>query len=374
MSSVDTLLEANTTSLTLYRFPRRRNETLQAWDGADRYFLHERLARYRAPLLVVNDDFGALALMAGEGAYSWSDSWLAQHNWHENGRVNQQRTNDAYWRWPFAPLPEAGEVWLKVPKELALLTQQLHRLTSELPAGTPIYLAWLDKHIPASLVELARTYLSDVELMRGRFKAHGLRGLSHGAAPQPLPYPSSIEVPQLPQPLLCHAGVFAQHRLDIGSRFMLEHLPSGHAGTLVDLACGSGVLGLVAAQKNPAAQCWFADASWLAIQSAKENWQRLYPQREAYFWHGNGLVGWQGEADLVLLNPPFHTGHTVDGKMAAAMFRQVANKLAGDGECWVVGNRHLGYEKLLKRHFADVQQVGEHPKFTLFCARSAKKN
>lgn len=373
MSLVDTRLSIGAKTLILHRFPRRRNETLRAWDGADRYLLQQRLAQHAAPLLVVNDEFGALALAAGEGTQQWSDSWLAWHNWHENGRVNQLATSDANWHWPFATLPAVQEVWLKVPKELALLTLQLHRLTSELPAGVPIYLAWLDKHIPARLLELVRTYLSDVQLLPGRFKAHGLCGVSRGQEVQPLPYPTEVEVPQLPLPLLCHAGVFAQQQLDIGSRFLLAHLPANCTGTIVDLACGNGVLGLVAAQQNPQAQLYFADESWLAVHSARENWQRLFPQRKAHFLHANGLVGWQGKADRVLLNPPFHSGHTVDAKIAGAMFRQVANRLTSTGECWVVGNRHLGYERLLKRHFNQVEQVGEHPKFTIFCARAAKE-
>lgn len=369
----EVLLNENDLTLTLYRYPRRRNETLRAWDGVDRYFIHERLGQHSEPLLVVNDDYAALALAAGEGTHNWNDSWLAYHNWQENGRVNQQATHNDYWHWPFDDLPAVAEVWLKVPKEMALLTLQLHRLTSELPAGVPIYLAWLDKHIPARLVELANAYLVDVQLLKGRFKAHGLVGFSRGEAPEPLPYPTKVKVPQLPQPLLCHAGVFAQHQLDIGSRFLLEHLPAKRKGVIVDLACGNGVLGLVTAQQNPAADLCFADESWLAVQSAQENWQRLFPQRAAQFIHGNGLVGWQGEAQLILLNPPFHTGHTIDGKIAGALFRQAAHKLSSDGECWVVGNRHLGYEKLLKRHFASVKQVGEHPKFVLFCASLPKK-
>lgn len=373
MSLVDTLLQTGAKALTLHRFPRRRNETLRAWDGADRYLLQQRLAQHSTPLLVVNDDFGALALAAGEGTHHWNDSWLSWHSWHENGRVNQQSTSDDFWHWPFAALPEVKEVWLKVPKELALFTLQLHRLTSELPAGVPIYLAWLDKHIPARLLELARIYLAGVELLPGRFKAHGLCGVSRGKAVQPLAYPTEVQVPQLPLPLLSHAGVFAQQQLDIGSRFLLAHLPAKRTGNIVDLACGNGVLGLVAAQQNPQAHLYFADESWLALQSAKENWQRLFPQRKAHFLHGNGLVGWQGKADMVLLNPPFHSGHTVDAKIAGAMFRQVANKLAQEGECWVVGNQHLGYERLLKRHFTQVTQVGEHPKFTIFRTSGAKQ-
>lgn len=358
--------------LTLLRHPLRPQEKLQAWDGADRYILHHRMKHCLPPLLIVNDDFGALSLATGKASYHWNDSWLARHNWQQNAKLNKLAIDEEHWHWPLDNLPPTGEVWLKVPKELALLTYQLHRLTSELAPNTPIYLAWLDKHVPSTLIALVREYLADVDLLPGRFKAHGLVGYARGEAPRPLPYPSLIEVPQLPQPLVSHAGVFAQHQLDIGSRFMLEHLPTNIDGHIVDLACGNGVLGLVVASKNPQSRLTFADESAMAVASATENWQRLFPQREAEFIHGNGLEDWQGKATLVLLNPPFHQAHTLDTALAFALFKQAAERLQPKGELWVVANQHLPYKPQLQRLFQRVVQHARHPKFVLWRAWASK--
>lgn len=358
--------------LTLLRHPLRRQEKLQAWDGADRYILHHRMKHCLPTLLIVNDDFGALSLAVGESAYLWSDSWLARYNWQKNAKLNNVDIDEKNWHWPLDNLPTVDEVWLKVPKELALLTYQLHRLTSELAPGTPIYLAWLDKHVPSTLVTLAREYLADVNLLPGRFKAHGLLGYARGETVKPLSYPSLIEVPQLSLPLVSHAGVFAQHQLDIGSRFMLEYLPANVDGHIVDLACGNGVLGLVAASKNPKSQLTFADESAMAIASAKENWQRLFPGRDAEFFHGNGLKGWCYQADLVLLNPPFHQAHTLDTELAFAMFKQAALRLQPRGELWVIANQHLRYKPQLQTFFKRVEQHARHPKFVLWRAWEPK--
>lgn len=365
-------LQLDERRLTLRRYPLRQQEKLQAWDGADRYMLHHRMKHFLPPLMIVNEDFGALALAAGEGAHHWNDSWLAKLSWQQNAKANQQQALDDHWHWPLDVLPQVQEVWLKVPKELALLTYQLHRLTAELAVGTPIYLAWVDKHAPASLVDVARKYLADVDLMPGRFKAHGLVGYARGEAAAPLDYPTRVAVPQLGAELVTHAGVFAQHQLDIGTRFMLEHLPDMKDKFIVDLACGSGVLGLVAATQNPTSQLCFADESYLALASAKANWQHLFPQQHAEFFHGNGLAGWQGKADIVLLNPPFHQGHTVDTTLASAMFAQAARALSPQGELWVVANKHLAYDVRLKRFFHHVTEQAEHPKFVLLCAREPK--
>ncbi|MGJ3254818.1 MAG: SAM-dependent methyltransferase, partial [Alcanivorax sp.] len=53
--------------LTLQRWPRRRNESLQAWDNADHYLLRVLQDSHAVPVpLVVNDQHGALALAAAQ--------------------------------------------------------------------------------------------------------------------------------------------------------------------------------------------------------------------------------------------------------------------------------------------------------------------
>lgn len=365
-------LQLDERCITLRRYPLRQQEKLQAWDGADRYMLHHRMKHFSPPLLVVNDDFGAMALAAGEVVHLWGDSWLSKYSWQQNAKNNQLQAMDTQWHWPLDALPQANEVWLKVPKEVALLKYQLHRLTAELDVGTPVYLVWLDKHVPGTLVELARKYLAEVDLLPGRFKAHGLVGRAKGHFHEPLPCSTKIAVPQLNAELLSYAGVFAQHQLDIGTRFMLQHLPQGNYARIVDLACGNGVLGLAAARLYPQSHICFADESYLALASAKVNWDKMFASRQAEFFHGNGLSDWQGNADLILLNPPFHRHHTVDAEMAVALFAQAGRALSSQGELWVVANQHLGHEMRLRRYFQQVTRQARHPKFVLLRATGSK--
>ena len=121
-------LQLDERRITLRRHPLRQREKFQAWDGADRYMLHHRMKHFLPPLLVVNDEFGAMALAVGDSVYLWSDSWLSKYNWQQNAKLNRQQAKDAQWRWPLDSLPQVNEVWLKVPKELALLRFQLHEL------------------------------------------------------------------------------------------------------------------------------------------------------------------------------------------------------------------------------------------------------
>ena len=82
---------------------------------------------------------------------------------------------------------------------------------------------------------------------------------------------------------------------------------------IVDLGCGNGVLGLVAAIRNPAATLTFVDESFRAVASAKHNWQTLFgDSRSAVFEVGDSLTPVaNGSADVILCNPPFHQSNAM---------------------------------------------------------------
>ncbi len=56
--------------------------------------------------------------------------------------------------------------------------------------------------------------------------------------------------------------------------------------------------------------------------------------------------------DLVVLNPPFHTGAAVHSGISTRLFEAAARVLRPGGELWTVWNSHLGYRPLLSRSSA----------------------
>src|SRR5690606_21611866 len=157
--------------------------------------------------------------------------------------------------------------------------------------------------------------LPEVTLLRGQHKAHALFARVSGEAVPAPPYPSRVPVPDTGWTLAVRAGVFSHGQRDIGAGHFMRHLPSGVTGRIADLGCGNGVIGLIAAQRNPRAEVVFCDESWQALESARENAAR-YAASPVGFHLGNGLEGVPGKFDLILLNPPFHRGHAVDDSVA----------------------------------------------------------
>lgn len=362
--------------LDLLRYPEQHNSPLQAFDAADEYLLKHldscELPRH-ARLLILNDSFGALAasLAAHMHVHSSGDSFLAHQALRNNLDHNQLSQDGIEILQSDQPFNGPYDcVVIRIPKILALLEEQLIRLHSHINSKTLIVAAGMIKHLPRSAGDLLQRYIGPVQASLAEKKAR-LLFVSPEDKPLPhSPYPSvyQLEKPQLS--LRNHAGVFCREALDIGTRFFLPHLPQD-LGTaqVADLGCGNGVIGIVCALNNPHAQLRMVDESYMAIQSAQENWKNALGERPVCIYAGDGLAAEQPNSlDLVLCNPPFHQQQVVGDFLARRMFQQSQRTLKKGGELWIVGNRHLGYHITLRRMFSDVKQIAANAKFVIFKA------
>ncbi|MCK5874068.1 MAG: methyltransferase [Alcanivoracaceae bacterium] len=373
--SSDTLFTHPFGALTLRRWPHLRDDPLRAWDGADRYLLESLQESSQeipaeqgstAPLLILNDQCGALtlALIGQRPVAASGDSFVAHAALEANAADNGIELSALDWRWADQPLPAATAAMIRVPKELSLLEWQLAAVSAALPAGAPVWLAGMDKHLPRNLVEVLGRYLDQPQAGLGRHKAR----IFHGrvpASPVPAPAAAWLDLPEQGWRLRVDAGVFSRQQLDIGARFFLQHIPAGIDGDICDLGCGNGVVGMMALKQNPAARLWSCDESALALASARDNIGRTFAQRDVQFHLGNGLDGLDQQFDLILLNPPFHRGHAVDDSVARMLFRHARRQLKPGGVLRVIGNAHLDYLTVLRRQFGKVTQVARNSKFII---------
>lgn len=370
------ILNTSFAQLDLLRFPEQPKTPLQAFDAADEYLLKHlsscSLASH-ARTLILNDNFGALAASLAKKmqVHSSGDSFLA-HQALRNNLDNNQLSQDSI------EIIQANQafqgpydyVLIRIPKTLALLEEQLIRLQSQITQKTIIIAAGMIKHLPRSAGDLLERYIGPVQASLAEKKARLLFVTPTEQVQASSPYPSEYQLEHPKLILSNHAGVFCREALDIGTRFFLQHLPTDLGSAQVaDLGCGNGVLGIVCALNNPQAQLRMVDESYMAVQSAQENWQRALAERPVIIYAGDGLAAEPPETlDLILCNPPFHQQQVVGDFLARRMFQQSHRALKKGGQLWIVGNRHLGYHVTLKRMFRDVQQIAANAKFVIFKA------
>ncbi|WP_095048724.1 class I SAM-dependent methyltransferase [Pseudomonas sp. Irchel s3h9] len=371
------LLDTPFAQLDLIRQPEQQNEPLQAFDAADEYLLNHLAAQQPAAdthVLVLNDSFGALAAsLSGKVRVSSSgDSFLGFQGLEKNLLRNGQAF-DAVRGIP-ASEPLVGpfdRVLIRVPKTLALLEEQLIRLQGQLAPGAEVVAAAMVKHLPRAAGDLLERYIGPVQASLAVKKARLLIATPEATPPAVSPYPSRYRLDEPPIELLNHANVFCREGLDIGTRAFLPHLPKNLGSARVaDLGCGNGVLAIASALQNPDAHYTLVDESFMAVQSATENWRAALGDREVIVRAGDGLAGQEAQSlDVVLCNPPFHQQQVVGDFLAWRMFQQAREALVVGGALYIVGNRHLGYHSKLARLFRGVEQVAATPKFVILKAR-----
>lgn len=362
--------------LDLVRQPEQQDDPLQAFDAADEYLLnhlHEQGLTAETRVLVLNDSFGALAASLASHARvtSSGDSHLGYLGLARNLARNGRDADSVR----FVPASEVAEgpfdrVLIRVPKTLALLEEQLIRLHGRLAPGATVMAAGMVKHLPHAAGDLLAKYIGPMQPSLAVKKARLLIAMPEQKPAMVSPYPTCYQLDQPRLTLVNHANVFCREGLDIGTRAFLPHLPRSLADVrAADLGCGNGVLGIAYALANPQAQVTLVDESYMAVQSARENWRAALGDRPADIRAGDGLAEQPADSlDLVLCNPPFHQQQVVGDFLAWRMFIQARNALVKGGELWIVGNRHLGYHAKLKRLFRGVDQMAATPKFVVLRA------
>jgi len=372
---METVLNVPQGRFELQRLPYRNNEKLRAWDAADEYLLQhvfeQQLLNVNTRVLLLNDQFGALALaLNASRPVAISDSWLSQQASRKNLQINQLPERSVQLKnsldWPAEPF---NLVLIKVPKTLALLEDQLIRLQALITENTTVIAAGMIKAMPAAVWKLMEKYIGPTKPSLAKKKAR-LIFAKPTIQEQSFenPYPVVYQLENSSYRICNHANVFSRASLDIGTRFLLQHLPKDTlAKNIVDLGCGNGVVGLMLAESHPLSHLHFVDESYMAVASAKENFSNAFPERLADFFVADGLTEFTAESmDLIVCNPPFHQQNTIGNQIALSMFKQAHRTLCKGGELWVIGNRHLAYHIDLKRLFASCDEVAANKKFIIW--------
>jgi len=137
-------------------------------------------------------------------------------------------------------------------------------------------------------------------------------------------------------------GIFSPDGIDKGTAVLLKHVPAPpETGTFLDLGCGWGPMALTLALHSPAATVHAVDVNQRALDLVRRNAAALgcavtalapedVPDHTTY--------------DLIWSNPPIRVGKAV----LHEMMRTWLPRLAPGGEAWLVVQKNLGADSLLK--------------------------
>lgn len=172
--------------------------------------------------------------------------------------------------------------------------------------------------------------------------------------------------------LISLPGVFSHGRLDEGTALMLQNMPrikppKVRNRRVLDMGCGTGVIGLSLLKRDPELEVTFCDVNAMALEATSRSLQANDLEGEVF-----ASDMWSDVTerfDLIISNPPFHTGQKTDYDLADRFIRQAKKHLKRSGELRIVANRFLKYPDIIEATFGHCERIAETGKFCIWSAR-----
>ncbi len=368
-------MEQQYTELELNRYPKEKDKSLQAWDAADEY-LADYIHNYSSgvpenDLLIINDAYGAITLaLLDLSPAVISDSYLSQLAITKNLKTNGFLKTNVNLLSSTEEITRKFEfILIKIPKSLEQLRWMLLSARNHAGPKAKIIGGGMTRNIHNSTSDLFAEIVGDTKTSLARKKARLVFADFDPTLELKLQQDStSFEFND--QDIRSHTSVFGATRIDQGSELLIKSLSHlSKPKHVADLGCGTGILGLAAMNLWSEAEMSFFDDSYIAIDSCLKNVERLFPARFVKAEVHDGLSSVDDESfDLILCNPPFHSGTTISASPSLRMFKQSKIALKTGGHLVVVGNQHLGYQSRLREVFSNAKVLIEDNKFVVLMA------
>ncbi len=148
------------------------------------------------------------------------------------------------------------------------------------------------------------------------------------------------------------AGVFAHRGLDAGTRLLIEVMKVSPSARVLDLGCGYGAIGIVAAKLATRGHAVLVDADIRATRLAERN-LALNRVLNAEVVLGDGVrdLPRKSRFDVVASNPPTHSGREVLDELVAGAYAVLKPR----GQLFMVVNRLLSLGKEVERAFGNAE-------------------
>jgi 16S rRNA (guanine1207-N2)-methyltransferase len=150
------------------------------------------------------------------------------------------------------------------------------------------------------------------------------------------------------------AGIFSHRGVDAGTRLLIEAMRVSPTARVLDLGCGYGVIGIVAAKLAERGGAVLVDSDIRATRLAARN-LALNGITNAEIVLGDGVhdLPRRSRFNVVASNPPTHSGREVLDEFVAGAY----GVLKPRGQLFMVVNRLLSLRREVERVFANVETV-----------------
>ncbi len=163
------------------------------------------------------------------------------------------------------------------------------------------------------------------------------------------------------------SSVFSPKKIDNGTRLLAENMVIPHGSMVLDIGCGYGVLGIVAAKICPDCRIFMSDINERAVMLAYRNSNLNHVKTVVK--SGNLYEPWKNfKFDVILSNPPMSAGKDTCIKIIEGAYKH----LTDGGSLQVVVKYRKGgkiIENAMEEIFGNVEVIAKGSGYRILMGR-----
>ena len=160
-------------------------------------------------------------------------------------------------------------------------------------------------------------------------------------------------------------GVFAHRELDEGTRLLIEAMRVSPTARVLDWGCGYGAIGIIAAKLATKGHVTLVDVDIRATRLAQRNLEmNKVENADVVLGDGTDDLPPKTRFDLILSNPPTHSGREVLDSLVTSSFTALRPR----GQIYLVINRLLSLRREVEDIYGNTETVARQKGFVVIRA------
>ncbi len=253
--------------------------------------------------------------------------------------------------------PTPSEVFVRIPKERALMHHLINQAFTVLTPGGILWLCgYKNEGIKTCLKKAAELFGGSGHLSRGKNQLLLARLTKTSHSGPRLDDQEYLEFREIvcaeDEVYWTKPGIYGWNKIDNGSQLLTqclaEHCCPASRESVLDLGSGYGFLSCFAATRA-ARKLVATDNCHAALEATRRNLKIHEDCLEISVEASNAGDAIDGPFDLILCNPPFHRGFSIESQLHERFLTQTRRLLGLNGEAWYVVNQFLALENHCSR-------------------------